>query len=544
MANYQARRAERRFQQVRKLANTFLFDFHDQIRDLPGSTAAREIMIKTALEYLDSLAQEAEGEPSLQLELALAYEKVGDVQGNPKLPNLGHAAQALESYRRAVSLEERLIADDKLNLNLLRLLSRCYYKTGDLQSVTGDRDQSARSLRQGLSVAQSLYEAESENPENSFLLITGYTYVGDLRYISGDAAGALENYRAGLKVAESLAIKSPGEQARRALASMLDRIGNALHGRCDLAGALDSLRQAQAIRDELSKSPQAVSSDRYNLRRIYQTIGDVLGSPLSFSFGDTAAALDYYRKSLAIAEELAIADPKDANNRFDLSGSYRKLCSALRDADPSQSAALCEKSIVVMKSLLDSAPENLDFRRRQALNHLSISYPLGELGDHAGAMKHLRLAMQTQQEILAKAPTRTPVKQDLLASYNAMGDLQLKTRNTAGALENYRQALTLAEAISISNPSDPYSFRDLADCYERRGHLYVAMATNQKPPAPERMTNWREARAWFQKSFEIWDGWMKRAVSGAYDKTRREKAVRAIAQCDTELSRLTTASFR
>jgi hypothetical protein len=31
VALFQARRAERRFQQVRKLANTFLFSFHDKI---------------------------------------------------------------------------------------------------------------------------------------------------------------------------------------------------------------------------------------------------------------------------------------------------------------------------------------------------------------------------------------------------------------------------------------------------------------------------------------------------------------------------------
>jgi len=43
---YQARRAERRFQQVRNLANTFLFDIHDDIKKLPGSTAARARVVK------------------------------------------------------------------------------------------------------------------------------------------------------------------------------------------------------------------------------------------------------------------------------------------------------------------------------------------------------------------------------------------------------------------------------------------------------------------------------------------------------------------
>jgi hypothetical protein len=34
---HQARRAERRFAQVRELANVFLFDLDAQIRDIPGT---------------------------------------------------------------------------------------------------------------------------------------------------------------------------------------------------------------------------------------------------------------------------------------------------------------------------------------------------------------------------------------------------------------------------------------------------------------------------------------------------------------------------
>ena len=50
-------RAERRFADVRQLANAFLFDFHDSIADLEGSTPARKLMVTKGLEYLDRLAQ-------------------------------------------------------------------------------------------------------------------------------------------------------------------------------------------------------------------------------------------------------------------------------------------------------------------------------------------------------------------------------------------------------------------------------------------------------------------------------------------------------
>jgi hypothetical protein len=113
MTSWQARvariertKAEQRFNEVRKLANSYLFEFHDAIENLPGSTAARALLVRRALEYLDSLAREAGGDLSLQREVAMAYLKVGNVQGNPRNANLGDTAGALESYRKALAIAE------------------------------------------------------------------------------------------------------------------------------------------------------------------------------------------------------------------------------------------------------------------------------------------------------------------------------------------------------------------------------------------------------------------------------------------------------
>src|SRR5262249_12779660 len=53
-AIFEARRADRRFQQVRALANTFVFDIHDRIEHLTGATEARKAIVQTALTYLES----------------------------------------------------------------------------------------------------------------------------------------------------------------------------------------------------------------------------------------------------------------------------------------------------------------------------------------------------------------------------------------------------------------------------------------------------------------------------------------------------------
>jgi hypothetical protein len=58
----QARIAQRRFNDVRSLANSLIFDVHDSIKDLPGSTPARKIIVDRALQYLNVLAQESNGD--------------------------------------------------------------------------------------------------------------------------------------------------------------------------------------------------------------------------------------------------------------------------------------------------------------------------------------------------------------------------------------------------------------------------------------------------------------------------------------------------
>lgn len=122
----QAVRAERRLQQLRKLADTMIFDLYDQIASLAGATKARQSLVNTAIEYLDSLAAEAAGDPQLQLELATAYERVGDVQGNMANSHLGHPDAAIVSYRKGLALASKLVPSGPV----LKLTARLHYKIG------------------------------------------------------------------------------------------------------------------------------------------------------------------------------------------------------------------------------------------------------------------------------------------------------------------------------------------------------------------------------------------------------------------------------
>jgi hypothetical protein len=112
-AEVEARRAATHFNDVRKLANSFLFEFHDAIARLPGATSARQLIVGRALQYLDKLVQESTGDHALALELAEAYLKVGDVQGKPYTPNLGDSEGAIRSYAKAAEIVAPLVTRER-----------------------------------------------------------------------------------------------------------------------------------------------------------------------------------------------------------------------------------------------------------------------------------------------------------------------------------------------------------------------------------------------------------------------------------------------
>ncbi len=138
IANVQRALAQRRFDDVRRIADSLIFDIHDSIRDLPGAAPSRRLLIRTALHYLDGLSREAGGDPGLERDLAAAYLRLGDLQGQALSANEGDYTGALYSYRRALALWQARLsaqpADTAARLDLVMTLG----KLSDLTWTLGD----------------------------------------------------------------------------------------------------------------------------------------------------------------------------------------------------------------------------------------------------------------------------------------------------------------------------------------------------------------------------------------------------------------------
>src|SRR5262249_31099161 len=110
VALHQARIAARRYQAVRALATSILFDIHDRIRNLPGAAEARRVSVQKSVEYLDALHRESRKDVALQSELAAAYQRAGDILGDMSDAALEGAQSSLPLYEKALELRKEIAA--------------------------------------------------------------------------------------------------------------------------------------------------------------------------------------------------------------------------------------------------------------------------------------------------------------------------------------------------------------------------------------------------------------------------------------------------
>jgi eukaryotic-like serine/threonine-protein kinase len=476
--------AERRFNDVRELANSFLFEFHDAIETLPGSTPARELLVSRALRYLDRLSQEAGHDASLQSELATAYQKVGNVQGNPYFANLGDTAGALESYRKALALRQALFAANPSNAQIRYQLATSHYDMSEMLLETGDTAGALVSIRQAVAIFEELLAQDPANTDVANRVGGSYTKIGNLLAQTGDVAGALESHRKTVEIDEALLAADPMDaKRRRNLSVSLLNSGRLLAATGDMGGALESYRRALEIQQALSAGDPTNAKIRRELALVQNDFASALAAT-----GDTTAALQSCRQSVVIQEALLATDPKNA----------------------------------------------------QVLGDLTLSYDnVGDLlvktGDMRGAMENYRKSLAIRDEESKKHPTYADARRYLAISHDNVGNLLARTGDTRGAIERYRAALTLRERLAAEDSTNVKHRRDLAKSLSKLGEACTILASNKQSGAGEQKESLRQARLWYQRSLEAWLYLRERTPLSASDAGEPDRIAGEIAKCDSAL---------
>jgi eukaryotic-like serine/threonine-protein kinase len=374
IANTQRVKAERRFQDVRTLANSLLFELHDAIQNLPGATPARELLVKRALQYLDSLSRESAGDPTLRGELAAAYEKVGAVQGGYLAANLGDQAGAIASYRKALAIRESLAAANPGDFGLKRLLGYTHSKLSELLQQSGNRAEAMEHILQILRIDQMLVARDPGNLEDQRNLASDYIGLGSTQTEAGDWKAALDNSYKGLALFEKLAAEHPDDVViQRRLVVAYERIGSLI------ATNTESYAEALALhRKELALAEQVYAAAPLNteMRRLAAYARLAVGWDLLLA-RDPAGAAPYLAKASVELQNLSAADLKNVQYRVDTALGLGA------EAEATIETGRASRALEKLKKALALVPETIavpDFKDLVATNQFRMGKALRRLG--------------------------------------------------------------------------------------------------------------------------------------------------------------------
>jgi tetratricopeptide (TPR) repeat protein len=379
VANHQRALAQRRFVQVRQLSNR-LFDIDAEVRRIPGSTKARELIVKTSLEYLRRLNEDVSGDADMAFELGNAYLSVARVQGVPIGVNLGHTDEAGRSLQIAERLMASVLHAQPGNRTALARSAQIAHDRMILAELrnqhTGAMDfgRKAEAFLARYERSGSVDRTEAEEVVRTYSNI-GNTYASENQW--GDVI-RLGHHAKDLALAAGL--------PNRAGAALIP-LAKAAHSNGDLEQALQATREAVRLLEvpaDMTKSGQSFALAAALVRE-----GEILGDENTLSLGRLDEAVAPLERAYGILEEVARRDPNDGESRSRLFNASMPLALILRQRDPRRALALYDHTLRRLEEVSDRARA----RRKEILTLAASSYALRALGRIAEARSHLDRAM-------------------------------------------------------------------------------------------------------------------------------------------------------
>ncbi|PYT96590.1 MAG: hypothetical protein DMG38_23270 [Acidobacteria bacterium] len=544
IARAERARAEQRFNDVRKLANSLLFDIHDAIRDLPGSTPARRILIERALQYLDSLAAEAGNDASLMRELATAYERVGEVQGHYLNDNLGDTAAGVRSYQKALQVRQKL-AIRSIDWHDQLALAHSYRIVASQLLATGDTHSAFDSIRKAVALGESIRASHSEDMAvleelSSDYEIAGHIQGGDSAVGLNDEPGALENYRKALEVDDAmLAIDPSNESAQHGLAMDSMFLGDSLLILGDQSAALQNYQRTLEIAQRIAQHSTAIRRQR-EVAVAYNRIAGIYTDK-----GDWNGVRENNQKALEIYERLIAKDPQNALLSQGLAIAWVNVGNAMgKGGNREAGLAAIGKGLAMMEAIVGANPQNAQQRGVLAAMHVSRAENFAGWSKRPEALKEYEAALSIYEALYRLDGSNQAARLNAAASKAAIGTLMRQMRNTKLALENFRQALVIVEPLLVEKVLDQQALYTAADTYAGLGDIESREAETPTLGLARSREHWERARSWYARSLETWKKIQHptRVSPNGFDTGGPKDVETNLRRCDAALQQISTGA--
>ena len=421
-ALYQARQARQsydssrqRFEQLRTLANSLIFETDEALVGLQGATKVRMRLVRSSLGYLDELSKQDTTDPQLKEDLAAAYEKIGEIQGGNGFLNFGQTKEALASFRKSEALREAIRKNAKKAPDFLLAsnnLARIYARISGALRDVGDIEGGLSYERKALGIRQALFEGDPDNLTFKRALASSLTTLSGSLSQMGDYPGVMETRREALKMHEEIVASNPKEASDlRGLALALARMGSiAMH--------------ENLLKESREHYKRALDIDLGILDRNPTHVPYILSSGWSHNnygvilvrFGRAAEALDHFTEARKLYEAVSFADDRDVRSKSLLETCRIRTAQALLILSRNNDAlGFVQTALSGREKLAALNPASAGVQGEVAEAHAALGNVYAALRQPAKARNEYQTAQQMLQKLIQSNRGHAAMKEDLQA---------------------------------------------------------------------------------------------------------------------------------
>ena len=461
VVNLERRVAERRFADVRQLANK-LFEIDVQVRQLPGSSKSRQLIVDTALEYLKRVSADVRMQPDLALELGTAYMRVARVQGVNISPNLGQTAQAEQTEQKAQSLIDSVLAAQPGNRTALMRAGQIAH---DRMILAGDghhEEQALKFAKVSLERLNQFLSAETLNASSDRMeaqqVILALINIAN-RYMKADEFDqAIRICDRAIELAQATNWPTQAGAAKIIVALAQREKG-------ELNESLQSIHEA--IR-KLEPPPGEASTGRlqtYGLALIRE--GQILGEPEAISLNRPSEAVKSLEHALQLGADFARRDASDFQSQYRIFSAETKLADIIRDTEPARALDMYDDGL----RRLAGTAANAGTLRNETKTLAASVYPLLRLGRRAEARKRLDAAFDHLKRLNEYPANVIDFDSPAFDTLRAFAEYESQGGDAGHALELCRDLIHRVRATNIKPETSLESAVDMSELYGVTGRM-------------------------------------------------------------------------
>jgi serine/threonine protein kinase len=317
-AELERRKAEARSVDLRQLSSSLLSELDDAIKQLPGSTKVQQLLVKRVLEHVDRMSADEPNDKLAQLDVADAYTRLGNLQGNGYDQNIGDPGGGMASLNKAIKITERFKATSPNDPAVLHAYAYAQQSLGEILYTNGRVPEAITASRLASETFGKLAASSSATSLQMSEAATAFGGLGDELGQSGN--GSLEETSAALDIytkslgfqQHALQLDPNSARARRSLPISLMKIGN-IESETDPWKAVARYRSSLTAMENYPPDEK----DSYTFKRVRASIQRKLAGMLD-EVGDYTTAIATIDEARAAYQSFAHDDPDDARAQTDL----------------------------------------------------------------------------------------------------------------------------------------------------------------------------------------------------------------------------------